>query len=94
MLQRNADLMPPPALTAGMKRPAAPPSTPHTNGLVASYGGDDSDGEDEVMNEANHIDRQKLTCNLCERRFNSTAILEKHVSMSDLHKVCYMAIYV
>lgn len=65
-----------------MKRAAPPPS-----GLVASYGGDDSDSEDDAVNEANHIDRQRLTCNLCERKFNSTAILEKHVHMSDLHKV-------
>lgn len=79
--------MPPPALlTAGMKRPAPAAAAPGS-GLVASYG-DDSDGEDEPISEANHIDRQKLTCNLCERKFNSTAILEKHVAMSDLHKVC------
>lgn len=67
---------------AGMKRPA-----PVASGLVASYGGDDSDGEDDVINETNHIDRQKLMCNLCERKFKSTAILEKHVEMSGLHKV-------
>lgn len=81
--------MPPPSFAAGMKRPAPPHQPPpQTNGLVASYGdGDYSDDEDDAMNEANHIDRQKLTCNLCERKFNSTAILEKHISMSDLHKV-------
>jgi len=86
--RRNDDLMPPPSFAAGMKRPAPPHQPPpQTNGLVASYGdGDYSDDEDDAMNEANHIDRQKLTCNLCERKFNSTAILEKHISMSDLHK--------
>ena len=64
-----------------------------TAGLVASYGADDSDDDDSMMNESNHIDRQKLTCNLCERKFNSTAVLEKHVKMSDLHKVLYTKLY-
>ncbi|XP_067931687.1 RNA-binding protein 5-like isoform X2 [Watersipora subatra] len=77
----NPELMPPPSMIAGMKRAAAPPS-----GLVASYGGDESDGEDDPADEMSHIDKQRLTCNLCERKFNSTAILEKHVQMSDLHK--------
>ena len=56
---------------------------------MPSYGADESDEEpeEEQIDESRHIDRQNLTCNLCERRFNSTAILEKHVQLSDLHKV-------
>lgn len=35
------------------------------------------------------MDRAKNACMLCRRQFPSTEVLQKHISMSDLHKVCF-----
>ena len=69
--------------------PAAPPSGP--SALVASYGGDSDDSEEEdsgPVDESKLTDLSKLACLLCKRRFQTKEILVKHTQMSDLHKVC------
>lgn len=50
--------------------------------LVPPYGGGDSSGdEDEEI-----IDWKKLACLLCKRQFASREILEKHLTVSELHR--------
>jgi len=70
-------------------------STPNSEkarlGLVASYGGDsDDDEEDEsggVFDETKLLDHTKMACLLCKRQFQSKDQLVRHAQMSDLHKV-------
>ena len=61
-------------------------------GLVASYGGDsDSDNEEEDpsagTDESKFIDLSKMACLLCKRQFPNKEGLQRHVQLSDLHKV-------
>lgn len=60
-------------------------------GLVASYGGDSDEEEDEdqsaVFDESKLIDWDKLTCLLCKRMFKDRDTLNKHTQLSNLHMV-------
>lgn len=62
-------------------------------GLVASYGGDsdDEDDEDSVngFDESKLLDHSKMACLLCKRQFQSKEQLMRHAQMSDLHKVSH-----
>ncbi len=40
-----------------------------------------------VLDEATLIDTKKKACLLCKRQFPSIDVLNKHVQLSDLHKV-------
>ncbi len=72
-------LMPPPQTAA---------SGDDGGSLVASYGGDsDSEGEDDGTDETKLLDWTKMACLLCKRQFPSKEGLQRHVQLSDLHKV-------
>lgn len=43
--------------------------------------------EASADDESTLIDRNKLACLLCKRKFDSLDILNKHIAKSDLHKV-------
>lgn len=63
-------------------------------GLVAAYSqGSDSEEEPQQMEEPKSLPEEKLlvdatkkVCLLCKRQFPSLEVLQKHVTMSDLHK--------
>ncbi|XP_063698864.1 RNA-binding protein 5-like [Culicoides brevitarsis] len=59
-----------------------------TNKLVSYDSGSDNDAAapEAPRNEADYVDFEKLTCNLCKRAFQSAEILTKHLRMSQLHK--------
>ena len=62
-------------------------------GLVASYGGDsdeeeeDSGSEPGKVDESKLLDMSKMACLLCKRQFQNKESLQRHTQMSDLHKV-------
>ena len=59
-------------------------------GLVASYGGDSDEEEDpgvDPLDESKLLDWDKLACLLCKRQFPNKETLQKHQTMSGLHKV-------
>ena len=62
-------------------------------GLVASYGGDSDEEEDDSGSETGRVDESKLidmskmACLLCKRQFQNKESLMRHTQMSDLHKV-------
>ncbi|CAF0841009.1 unnamed protein product [Didymodactylos carnosus] len=70
-------------------------------GYSSVAGESDSDGEDGKhssngsstnildQNEEKYIDWIKLTCLLCQRQFDTKDILQKHLQMSNLHKLVY-----
>lgn len=69
-------------------------SNSNTNKLV-SYGSDSDEQAEErpkpstvipATTEKDYIDFEKRTCNLCKRAFPSTDVLQKHLTMSQLHK--------
>ena len=41
----------------------------------------------EEIDETNFIDPVKVACLLCKRKFELMDVLQKHIAMSDLHKV-------
>lgn len=43
---------------------------------------------EEQFNEEHYVDRAKNACMLCRRQFPNPEVLQKHISLSDLHKVC------
>lgn len=65
-------------------------------GLVASYGGDGSDTDEDgggfggnggnPLDENRLLDWQKLACLLCKRQFPTKEALVRHQQLSDLHK--------
>ncbi|WAR25723.1 RBM5A-like protein [Mya arenaria] len=60
-------------------------------GLVASYGGDSDEEEDDDVgmngfDEDKLLDLNKMACLLCKRQFQSKDQLTRHAQMSDLHK--------
>ena len=61
-------------------------------GLVASYGGDsdDEDEDDGMQDESKLLDWAKVACLLCKRQFPSKEGLQRDVQLSDLHKVEYL----
>ncbi|XP_076045392.1 RNA-binding protein 5-like isoform X2 [Oratosquilla oratoria] len=63
------------------------------SGLVAAYGGEGSDSEEEPSavsgedrSEEKLIDLTKMACLLCKRQFPNREALNRHVQLSDLHK--------
>ncbi|KAH8393709.1 hypothetical protein KR200_010007 [Drosophila serrata] len=69
--------------------------------LANAVGGTSEDSDDESLgvrttvtasaqraapDEADYVDFQKLTCQLCKRAFQSLDILQKHLKISTLHK--------
>jgi len=74
-----------------MPPPPAPDGDGGIPGLVASYGGD-SDDEDEdgasslAAAEAKLVDLVKMACLLCKRQFPNKDALSRHTQLSDLHK--------
>ncbi|KAL5014288.1 hypothetical protein ScPMuIL_008558 [Solemya velum] len=81
-------LMPPPSLPMD----SSPSNQGSKPGLVASYGGDSDEEEDEdpaqnaVFDESKLVDWAKLTCLLCKRMFKDKDTLNKHTQLSNLHK--------
>jgi hypothetical protein len=43
-----------------------------------------------VFDEQKYISKEKKSCLLCRRQFPNLETLEKHVQMSNLHKVNYL----
>jgi len=77
----------PPPVLAGLKK----------SGLVAAYGGEGSDSEEEggvgMSNlggddrlEEKLVDYVKMACLLCKRQFPNKEALGRHMQLSDLHK--------
>lgn len=54
-------------------------------GIVAEYGEDDSDTEEEHINDR-FTDLSIMACLLCKRQFPNREALERHQKLSDLHK--------
>ena len=54
-------------------------------GIVAEYGEDDSDSEEDVNDK--FTDLSIMACLLCKRQFPNKEALERHQKLSDLHKV-------
>lgn len=97
ILQKSKEdmkLMPPPPLSLNpaplIMTPAVPAAGPSkASGLVASYGGDSDDSENEddgTLDESKLVDWANLACLLCKRKFQSKEVLNKHTQFSDLHK--------
>ncbi|KAM7540328.1 hypothetical protein Aperf_G00000034441 [Anoplocephala perfoliata] len=76
---------------------AAATNSPKTAGLVAQYGGDDSEDEDVTQTDEKELEAQvaaeesklidwtKLACLLCARGFKDADTLQKHRVFSNLH---------
>jgi len=78
-------------------------STTNRPALLAAFDNPESDNDDNDNNnsikssttstnildasEEKLVDWNKLTCLLCQRQFDTREILEKHLQMSNLHKV-------
>ena len=60
-------------------------SDPTRGGIVAEYGEDDSDPEEELNDK--FTDLSIMACLLCKRQFPNKEALERHQKLSDLHKV-------
>ncbi|KAB7499087.1 RNA-binding protein 10 [Armadillidium nasatum] len=63
------------------------------SGLVAAYGGEGSDSEDDKESsqdsekqEEKLVDVAKMACLLCKRQFPNKEALNKHVQLSNLHR--------
>ncbi|CAH3199227.1 unnamed protein product, partial [Porites evermanni] len=56
-----------------------------TGGIVAEYGEDDSDPEEDLNDK--FTDLSIMACLLCKRQFPNKEALERHQKLSDLHKV-------
>jgi len=87
-----------------MKKDQAPVlgSNMKKSGLVAAYGGEGSEDEEEELSgsigggapasandmnvEEKLVDYAKLACLLCKRQFPNKEALNRHVQLSDLHK--------
>lgn len=55
--------------------------------MVAAYGGSDTSGDEETVDEAMEcLDWEKLVCLLCKRQFFSKEDLSRHKEVSALHK--------
>lgn len=50
-------------------------------------GGGDEDKSQPKFDEQKYIDRTKKSCLLCRRQFQNVEMLDKHIQMSNLHKV-------
>lgn len=57
---------------------------PSKSAIVAEYGEDDSDPEDDVNDK--FADLSIMACLLCKRQFPNKEALERHQKFSDLHK--------
>ena len=57
-----------------------------SSGIVAEYGDDDSDPEEDLINDK-FTDLSIMACLLCKRQFPNKEALERHQKLSDLHKV-------
>ena len=55
------------------------------SGIVAEYGEDDSDPEEDINDK--FTDLSIMACLLCKRQFPNKEALERHQKFSDLHKV-------
>lgn len=60
-------------------------SEPSKSAIVAEYGEDDSDPEDDINDK--FTDLSIMACLLCKRQFPNKEALERHQKFSDLHKV-------
>lgn len=60
-------------------------SDPTGGGIVAEYGEDDSDPEEDLNDK--FTDFSIMACLLCKRQFPNKEALERHQKLSDLHKV-------
>ena len=60
-------------------------SEPARSGIVAEYGEDDSDPEEDINDK--FTDLSIMACLLCKRQFPNREALERHQKLSDLHKV-------
>ena len=60
-------------------------SDPTRGGIVAEYGEDDSDPEEDLNDK--FTDLSIMACLLCKRQFPNKEALERHQKLSDLHKV-------
>ncbi|ROT72263.1 RNA-binding protein 10 [Penaeus vannamei] len=81
-----------------MKKDSAPVlASMKKSGLVAAYGGEGSDSEEETgaglggmggeeRLEEKLVDYTKMACLLCKRQFPNKEALGRHVQLSDLHK--------
>ena len=49
-----------------------------------------NDQDGGILDETKLTDWNKLACLLCKRQFQSREILQKHVQMSDLHRVNFL----
>ena len=58
---------------------------PPRSGIVAEYGEDDSDPEEDFNDK--FTDLSIMACLLCKRQFPNKEGLERHQKFSDLHKV-------
>lgn len=61
-------------------------SEPASSSIVAEYGEDDSDPEEDLINDK-FTDLSIMACLLCKRQFPNKEALERHQKLSDLHKV-------
>ena len=48
---------------------------------------DDEDDDDIVIDESMFVDLSKMACLLCQRQLTNQETLNKHIQMSQLHKV-------
>ncbi|XP_029206023.2 RNA-binding protein 5-like isoform X1 [Acropora millepora] len=58
---------------------------PASSSIVAEYGEDDSDPEEDLINDK-FTDLSIMACLLCKRQFPNKEALERHQKLSDLHK--------
>ena len=61
--------------------------TDNGDGVQNDGGGGDEDKSQPKFDEQKYIDRPKKSCLLCRRQFQNVEMLDKHVQMSNLHKV-------
>lgn len=61
-------------------------STSSSHGDAAAALATATAAAEEQFDEERYVDRAKNACMLCRRQFPSTEVLQKHISMSDLHK--------
>ena len=86
------DLHPVSHTTLTLLHPQPGKSAEAIPGLVASYGGDSDDDEDDDLggdgpfDETKLVDLAKMACLLCKRQFPNKDALNRHTQLSDLHK--------
>lgn len=78
-----------PVLLAAFDNPESDNEDNDTNGSVKSSTTTAAATSTNILDasEEKLVDWSKLTCLLCQRQFDTREILEKHLQMSNLHKV-------